>query len=177
MGRSTRGSVHMHYMQRVGNLFGLRKSTDRRRRRRREAFRGMRVLVIDDSKTVVQVISRMMAQNDFEALGAGTAEEGLKIARESPPDLIFLDIILPGMNGFAALRKLRQDPATAKVPVIMISGDEHAMAHMVLERIGSDDFMKKPFGRGDVFGRIEKLVAQGRLAERGSAASVEPALT
>lgn len=166
----------MSYMQRVGSLFGLRKPTDRRRQRRREASRGMRVLVIDDSKTVVQLISRMMIQNDFEPLGASSAEEGLKIARENPPDLIFLDIILPGMNGFAALRKLRQDPATANVPVVMISGDEHAMAQMVLERIGSDGFMKKPFGRGDVFGRIEKLVAQGRLAERTNAASTERVL-
>jgi len=165
----------MGYMQRVGSLLGLRKSANRRRRPRREAFRGMRVLIIDDSKTVVQVISRLMIQNDFEPLGAASAEEGLQIARDNPPDLIFLDIILPGMNGFAALRRLRQDPGTANVPVIMISGDEHAMARMVLERIGSDDFMKKPFARADVFRRIEKLVVQGRLGERVSGAGAKRA--
>lgn len=163
----------MGYMQRVGSLFGLRKSGERRRKRRHEAPRGMRVLVIDDSKTVVKVLSRMLSQNDFDPLVAGDAEEGLKLASETPPDLIFLDIILPGMNGFATLRKLRQDPALADVPVIMISGDEQSMAKLVLDRIGSDDFMKKPFARADVFRRIERLVQKGRLPARANTASFD----
>ncbi|MGM0516617.1 MAG: response regulator [Pseudomonadota bacterium] len=157
----------MDYMQRVGSLLGLRRR-DRRRRRRIEASEGIRILVIDDSLTVVKVLSRMFRQNDFEPIGAGTAEEGLEIARESQPDLIFLDIMLPGMNGFAALRRLRHDPATARIPVIMISGDEQSMARMVLDRMGSDDFMKKPFGRAEVFTRIERLVLDGRLPPRAA---------
>ncbi len=156
----------MGYMQRMGSLLGLSKSNERRRGRRHEASRGLRILVIDDSRTVVKILSRMLSQNELEPVGAGDAEEGLHLARQNPPDLIFLDIILPGMNGFAALRRLRQDPATAGVPVIMISGDEQSMARMVLDRLGSDDFMKKPFGRAEVFTRIERLVAKGRLPAR-----------
>ncbi len=125
----------MGYMQRMGSLLGLSKSNERRRGRRHEASRGLRILVIDDSRTVVKILSRMLSQNEFEPVGAGDAEEGLQLARQNPPDLIFLDIILPGMNGFAALRRLRQDPATAGVPVIMISGDEQSMARMVLDRL------------------------------------------
>lgn len=157
----------MAYMPRLGSLLGLRaKSADRRRRRRYEASRGLRVLVIDDSKTVVKVLSRMLSQNEFEPIAAGDAETGLELARQYPPDLVFLDILLPGMNGFSALRRLRQDPATADVPVIMISGDEQSMARLVLDRLGSDDFMKKPFGRAEVFTRIEGLVRNGRLPQR-----------
>lgn len=159
----------MGYMRRVSSLLGLRASVgDRRRARRWEASRGLRILVIDDSRTVVNILSRMLSQNEFEPIGAGDAEEGLQLARQSPPDLIFLDIILPGMNGFAALRRLRQHPVTADIPVIMISGDEQSMARMVLDRLGSDDFMKKPFGRAEVFTRIERLVREGRLPERRS---------
>jgi len=157
----------MSYLQRVGSLLGLKKKdADRRRQRRHEAFRGMRVLIIDDSRTVVHLISRMMSQNDFAPMVAASAEEGIELARDNPPDLIFLDIMLPGMNGFAALRQFRRDPVTASVPVVMISGDEHAMAQMGLERIGSDGFMKKPFGRAEVFQRIEMLVKDGRLPSR-----------
>ena len=158
----------MGYMPRLGSLLGLRPSADRRRGRRWEASRGLRILVIDDSRTVVKILSRMLSQNEFEPIGAGDAEEGLQVARQCPPDLIFLDIILPGMNGFAALRRLRQHPATADIPIIMISGDEQSMAKMVLDRLGSDDFMKKPFGRAEVFTRIERLVRDGRLPERRS---------
>jgi len=157
----------MDYMQRVGSLLGLRRK-DRRRRRRIEASEDIRVLVIDDSLTVVKVLGRMFQQNGFESVGAGTAEEGLEIVREHRPDLIFLDIMLPGMNGFAALRRLRQDPSTARIPVIMISGDEQSMARMVLDRMGADDFMKKPFGRAEVFTRIERLVLDGRLPPRAT---------
>lgn len=156
----------MGYLPRLGSLLGLRTSADRRRGRRWEASRGLRILVIDDSRTVVKILSRMLSQNEFEPIGAGDAEEGLQLARQYPPDLIFLDIILPGMNGFAALRRLRQHPATADIPIIMISGDEQSMAKMVLDRLGSDDFMKKPFGRAEVFTRIERLVRDGRLPQR-----------
>jgi len=162
----------MDYMQRVGSLLGLRRR-ERRRHRRAEASEGIRVLVIDDSLTVVKVLGRMCRQNGFEPVGAGTAEEGLEIVREHRPDLIFLDIMLPGMNGFAALRRLRQDPATARIPVIMISGDEQSMAQLVLDRMGADDFMKKPFGRAEVFTRIERLVRDGRLPPRAAEAHMD----
>ena len=164
----------MGYMPRLGSLLGLRSSADRRRARRWEASRGLRILVIDDSRTVVKILSRMLSQNEFEPIGAGDAEEGLQLARQYPPDLIFLDIILPGMNGFAALRRLRQHPVTADVPIIMISGDEQSMAKMVLDRLGSDDFMRKPFGRADVFTRIERLVRDGRLPERRTPSAFDP---
>lgn len=164
----------MGYMPRLGSLLGLRSSADRRRARRWEASRGLRILVIDDSRTVVKILSRMLSQNEFEPIGAGDAEEGLQLARQSPPDLIFLDIILPGMNGFAALRRLRQHPVTADIPIIMISGDEQSMAKMVLDRLGSDGFMKKPFGRADVFTRIERLVRDGRLPQRCKPSAFDP---
>lgn len=162
----------MGYMPRLRSLLGMRNSVDRRRGRRYEASRGLRILVIDDSKTVVKILTRMLSQNEFEPIAAGDAESGLQLARRYPPDLIFLDILLPGMNGFTALRRLRQDPATARVPVIMISGDEQSMARMVLDRLGSDDFMKKPFGRAEVFSCIERLVMTGRLPPRVRAASM-----
>lgn len=134
------------------------ESTDRRVKERRNAAPGTRVLIIDDSATIVALLRRMMRQNDLVTLEAGDAEAGIEIARSEVPDLIFLDIVLPGMNGFAALRALRRDPVTRDVPIIMISGNEQATEEFYVQRIGADDFMKKPFSRAEVFARIERLL-------------------
>ena len=138
-------------------------SADRRRNNRIAAREGLRVLIIDDSATIVAVLGKMLRQNNFITAGAGDAESGIEFARAELPELIFLDIVLPGMSGFDALRLLRRDPATKQIPIIMISGNVQATEQFYVQRIGADDFMKKPFGRGDVFGRIQQLVERGRL--------------
>ena len=134
------------------------KGTERRGKPRLNARPGTRMLVVDDSPTIVALLGRMLRQNDYTVLEAGDAEAGLEIARTQAPELIFLDIVLPGMDGFAALRQLRRDPATRDIPVIMISGNEQATEQFYVHRIGADDFMKKPFARAEVFARIERLL-------------------
>ena len=131
---------------------------ERRGRNRRNARAGSRMLVIDDSPTIVALLKRMLQQNQYEVLEAFDAESGIEIARREVPDLIFLDIVLPGMDGFNALRTLRRDPATRDVPIIMISGNAQATEQFYVQRIGADDFMKKPFSRAEVFNRIEALL-------------------
>ena len=131
---------------------------ERRGRNRRNARAGSRMLVIDDSPTIVALLKRMLQQNQYEVLEAFDAESGIEIARREVPDLIFLDIVLPGMDGFNALRTLRRDPATRDVPIIMISGNAQATEQFYVQRIGADDFMKKPFSRAEVFSRIEPLL-------------------
>ncbi len=125
---------------------------------RRNALSGTKVLVIDDSPTIVALLKRMLQQNHFDVLEAFDAESGIEIARREAPGLIFLDIVLPGMNGFNALRTLRRDPVTKNVPIIMISGNIQATEQFYVQRIGADDFMKKPFSRAEVFKRIEALL-------------------
>lgn len=141
-------------------------SSERRVKERRGAAAGTRVLIIDDSSTIVALLRRMLRQNGLETLEAGDAEKGIEIATGERPELIFLDIVLPGMNGFAALRHLRKDPATKDIPIIMISGNEQATEEFYVHRIGADDFMKKPFSRAEVFARIERLLDENRVPRR-----------
>jgi PleD family two-component response regulator len=136
---------------------------------------GLRVLVVDDSATIVALLRRMLLQNGFEVLEAGDAETGIAIANAQLPDLVFLDIVLPGMNGFAALRQLRRDAATKHIPVIMISGNEQATEEFYLYRIGADDFMKKPFSRAEVFARVARLLDAEGVPRRAAAADPVPA--
>jgi twitching motility two-component system response regulator PilH len=156
---------------------------ERRVRERRNARAGLRILVIDDSATIVALLRRMLRQNGYDTREAGDAEHGLASALADPPDLIFLDIVLPGMNGFAALRALRRDDATRHIPIIMISGNEQATEEFYLYRIGADDFMKKPFSRAEVFARIERLlddegvprrIGTVAMSERAEAAAAGP---
>jgi len=140
---------------------------ERRHKPRRSARPGTRVLVIDDSPTIVALLKRMLQQNQFDVLEAFDAESGIEIARREVPGLIFLDIVLPGMDGFNALRTLRRDPATRDVPIIMISGNAQATEQFYVQRIGADDFMRKPFSRVEVFDRIEALLDDDNVPRHG----------
>lgn len=152
-----------------GSAEPLLESSERRGRDRRNALPGTRMLIIDDSATIVALLRRMLRQNEYVTLEAGDAEAGVALARSDLPDLIFLDIVLPGMNGFSALRLLRRDPATRHIPIIMISGNEQATEEFYVARIGADDFMKKPFSRAEVFARIERLLDADRIPRRSPA--------
>ena len=147
-------------------LGGPAEPKDRRVKPRLNARDGTRVLIIDDSTTIVAVLSKMLVSAQYQTLKAHDAESGVEIARAEKPSLIFLDIVLPGMNGFAALRQLRRDPATKDIPVIMISGNQQATEQFYAYRIGADDFMKKPFSRAEVFARIERLLDADRVPRR-----------
>jgi CheY-like chemotaxis protein len=130
-----------------------------------------RVLVVDDSATIRAVLGKMLAQDGYEVLKAGDGESALALARSERPALVFLDIVLPGMSGFEVLRTLRREAATQHVPIVMISGNVQATEQFYVQRYGADDFMKKPFGRGEVFERVRLLVLAGRLPARSS---IEP---
>ena len=145
------------------------ESTDRRVKERRNPLPGTRMLIVDDSATIVALLRRMLRQNEYVTLEAGDAEQGIELARSERPDLIFLDIVLPGMNGFSALRQLRRDPITKDIPIIMISGNEQATEEFYVHRIGADDFMKKPFARAEVFARIERLLDKQGVPRRVAA--------
>lgn len=127
---------------------------------------GLRVLIVDDSSTVIALLGKMLQQNGYETLDANSGEAAMEIATREKPELVFLDIVLPNMSGFAVLRALRRDPATQHIPVVMISGNLRATEEFYGQRIGADGFMKKPFSRADVFALIDELVERGRLPRR-----------
>ena len=149
------------------NLFRrLLGESDRREASRVQAPGGTRMLVVDDSSTIRAVLAKMLIQDGYTVLKAADGESALDIARDEQPDLIFLDIVLPRMNGFAVLRALRRDERTRHIPIVMISGNLQATEQFYVQRFGADDFMKKPFGRAEVFSRIQALVEAQRLPRR-----------
>lgn len=140
-------------------LFGGSDSfVERRSRPRTPPPEGTRALIIDDSTTVIAVLGKMLRQSGYQTGTALDAETGIQLARSDKPEVIFLDIVLPGMNGFAALRALKRDPETRDIPVIMMSGNMQATEQFYAQRIGADDFLKKPFPRAELFAKLAKLL-------------------
>lgn len=150
---------------------------DRRQRPRVNARPGTRVLIIDDSPTVVAVLRKTLRSAGYETREALDAEHGLTLLAQDLPELIFLDIVLPGMNGFNALRAIRKAPEWQHIPVIMISGNEHATEQFYANRIGADDFMKKPFSRHEIFARIEMLLDADLVPRRKGEAAAAAAVS
>ena len=146
---------------------GERRADDRLR-----ASLGARVLVVDDSATIRAVLGKMLAQDGYEVLKAADGESAVEMARSQLPDLIFLDIVLPGMSGFAVLRALRRDSRTRTTPIVMMSGNQQATEEFYVQRFGADGFVKKPFGRAEVFHAIRSLVQAARMPGRADAASM-----
>jgi twitching motility two-component system response regulator PilH len=139
---------------------------ERRLRPRVNPKEETRVLVIDDSPTILTAMKRFLESAHCVFLGALDAKMGMEVALTQKPDLIFLDIVMPGINGFAALRALRKNARTRDIPIIMMSGNEQAKAQFFGAHIGADDFMKKPFSRFEVFARIARLLDTNRVPRR-----------
>lgn len=156
----------MNGMRFIKRLLGGADASSARPEPRRQAPQGTRMLVVDDSSTICAVLGRMLEQEGYAVQKAGDGERALELAKTELPELIFLDIVLPGINGFAVLRALRHDPVTAHIPIVMISGNPQATEQYYVQRFGADDFIRKPFGRAEVHGSIETLVRAGRLAAR-----------
>jgi DNA-binding response OmpR family regulator len=137
-----------------------------------QAALGARMLVVDDSPTICAVLGKMLRQDGYAVLKATEGKDAIELARSEQPALIFLDIVMPGMNGFAVLRALRHDPLTRGIPIVMISGNPQATEQFYVQRFGADDFMQKPFDRDEVYLRIGQLVRSGRLDGRLPSAPV-----
>jgi len=120
-----------------------------------------RVLIIDDSPTVIALLNGTLGRAGFEVGAALSAEEGLEIAFAQAFDLIVLDIVLPGMNGFDALRALKRDPRTQAIPVLMISGNKQETDTSYVQRIGAEDFLAKPFTNAELLRKVDEALGRG----------------
>lgn len=153
-------------------LVGTEPVGDRRVDTRLRASLGAHVLVVDDSATIRAVLGKMLLQDGYQVAKAADGESAVEMAQTRPPDLIFLDIVLPGMSGFAVLRALRREINTRTTPIVMMSGNQQATEQFYVQRFGADGFIKKPFGRQEVFHAIRSLVQARRMPARVEAAPV-----
>ncbi|MEX2494835.1 MAG: response regulator [Woeseia sp.] len=117
------------------------------------------ILIIDDSPTELHLFQNMLEKNGFQTLVADSGEEGIRQARAERPDCILMDVVMPGMNGFQATRNLSKDPATAKIPVIMITTKDQETDKIWGMRQGAVEYLVKPVAEKELIARINAIVA------------------
>ena len=121
------------------------------------------VLIIDDSPTETHVFKSMLTSNNIEVSVARNGEEGIEKAIAIKPDCILMDVVMPGKNGFQATRDLSRNPATAKIPVIIITTKDQETDKIWGMRQGARDYIVKPADERDLIERINKVLALENL--------------
>ncbi len=112
------------------------------------------VLIIDDSPTEVYVFRSMLEKNNIQVSVATNGEEGIDMAKDLLPDLILMDVVMPGKNGFQATRDLNRNDATSNIPVIIITTKDQETDKIWGMRQGATDYVVKPADEKDLMNRI-----------------------
>lgn len=103
-----------------------------------------KILIVDDSPTEVHVIQTILQKNGHEVVVAVTGEECVVTAKDEMPDLVLMDVVMPGINGFQATRQLSQQPETANIPVIIVTTKDQETDKVWAMRQGAKDYIVKP---------------------------------
>ncbi len=114
-----------------------------------------RILIVDDSPTEMHVLKTMLEKNGHEALTAANGEEGIETATAEKPDLVLMDVVMPGMNGFQATRKITKGKETAGIPVIICTTKDQETDRVWGMRQGASDYITKPVNESDLIAKIK----------------------
>ncbi len=114
-----------------------------------------RILVVDDSPTEIHRLKTILEKNGFEISVASTGEEGIKVAKMGRPDLILMDVVMPGINGFEATRQLSKQPETANIPVIIVTTKDQQTDRVWASRQGAKDYIVKPVNEKELLNSIK----------------------
>ncbi len=127
-----------------------------------------RLLIVDDDRELVELLTEFLSGEGFAVRAEVDGERGARAALEDNPDLVILDVMLPGLNGFDVLRRLREQRSA--VPVVMLSGRGEEVDRVVGLELGADDYLPKPFSPRELAARVRAVLRRGR----GGAAAVAP---
>lgn len=146
------------------SLFSSDKDdSDRRGNERVKLPADATILIVDDSRTAIAVLKKTLAPTGYSIISALDAEDGIDMAKTHQPDLILMDIIMPGLNGFQATRILRKETITSEIPIIIISGNEQATEKFWGMRVGANGFLAKPVDRGELFHLLREHLPHAKV--------------
>lgn len=118
-----------------------------------------RVLIVDDSPTETYVFQGMLEKHGFEVLTADNGADGVALARQELPDVVLMDIVMPGLNGFQATRQLTKGADTAHIPVIIVTTKDQETDRVWGRRQGASGYLVKPVAEGELLKTIQAVMA------------------
>lgn len=118
-----------------------------------------RILIVDDSPTEVKKISGLLTKNGHEVLSADNGSDGVAIARSEQPDLILMDVVMPGLNGFQATRQLTRGAETQHIPVIIVTTKDQETDRVWGTRQGAKGYLVKPVPEDELIKTINDLLS------------------
>jgi two-component system response regulator CpxR len=132
------------------------------------SFAGARILIVDDDRELTDLMGEYLSGQDFRVSCAHSGPDGLREALDAKPDLILLDVMMPGFDGFELLRRLRRQ---SDVPVLMLTARTEASSRIAGLESGADDYLPKPFNPREVAARIRAILR--RAAPKGQGGPLE----
>lgn len=132
-----------------------------------------RILVVDDEEDLLELIRYNLAKEGYRVTCVATGEDAVREARQNPPDLIVLDLLLPRIDGLEACKLLKADSRTRHVPIVMLTAKSEEADHVTGLELGADDYMTKPFSPRVLIARIKAVLRR----RRGDAAGPDAAVT
>lgn len=117
-----------------------------------------RLLIVEDDPDIVQLLTHYLEKEGYQVHAAGTGVEGLHAAGALLPDLLILDLMLPGMEGYEVCKRLRAEPMTAALPIMMLTARGDETERIIGMEVGADDYVTKPFSPKEVVARVKALL-------------------
>ena len=116
------------------------------------------VLIVDDEDMIRSLLRLTLVRAGYEVTEAETGEEGISIVREQKPDLVLLDVMMPGMDGYAVCQQIRQDPAVGDIPVIMLSARKDPRSRQEGRRAGATYYLTKPWVTDELLWHVNEAL-------------------
>lgn len=121
-----------------------------------------RLLLVEDDQTLSEIVSTLLKQEAYRVTLTRNGEDALRLAREERPDLILLDVLLPKMSGFEVCQRLRSDPATCLIPIILVTALGATKDKVTGFKLGADEYLSKPFDSLELLARVERVLQRSR---------------
>jgi CheY-like chemotaxis protein len=122
-----------------------------------------KILVADDEVYMLRLLELTLKKGGYEVVSCRDGREALALASTALPQLIVLDVMMPGLDGLGALRQLKENPATQNIPVVVLSAKGHALTRVEAEVAGAALFLPKPFSPNQLLGEVQKIIGQNKI--------------
>jgi two-component system, OmpR family, alkaline phosphatase synthesis response regulator PhoP len=124
-----------------------------------------KILIVEDEKDIVKMLNYNLKKEGFRTIEAYDGEDALGLALKERPDLILLDLMLPGIDGLEVCRQLKKEPKSAGIPIIMLTAKTQETDKVVGLELGADDYVSKPFSPKELIARIRAVLRRGKEKE------------